>query len=118
MGGWFPARMEQPVRWLPDAGLAQARPSPLRFDAARNPFSKAIVRRAKFAAELPATVLISPGNSAAPARRFSAHWFGGARLLTSRAIQALLDFVFRAARGDRSSLDFAQTSARPTKITN
>src|ERR1035437_3612749 len=66
--------------------------------ATKSPFSKAFVRLEKLVPESPATVLTSLENSAA--RKFPARWSGGARLPTSRGIQALLDFVFRAARGE------------------
>ena len=51
-----------------------AHPSPLRFDAAISPFSKAFVRLEKLATESAVTVLIFPGNSAMPARKFPAQF--------------------------------------------
>src|ERR1039458_2611583 len=78
--------------------------------ATKSPFSKAFVRLEKLVPESPAVVLISLENSAV--RQFPARWSGGARLPTSRGIQALLDFAFRAARGDVRSTAWIQLKVR------
>ena len=78
--------------------------------ATKSPFSKAFVRLEKLVPESPAVVLISLENSAV--RQFPARWSGGARLPTSRGIQALLDFAFRAARGDVRPTAWIQLKVR------
>ena len=63
----------------------------------RNPFVTTVVRPEILAVQLPVKASAFPENSAMPVWQ---HWLGEARRLTGRTIQLLLDFVFRAARGD------------------
>src|ERR1035437_6221360 len=92
MGDRSPARMEDGRRKMEFA----VRSSPAR--TTKSPFSKAFVRRAKFVAELLATVLISLENSAAQARRFPAQ----VEAPPARRLWALGFGLWTPARGMRA----------------